>query len=203
MDSLFISIASDVNDSLIRAEIMHNNFIVQHNFSFLTVDHLAPTYIKLFPDSKNSSKIPQKFSYAQTKTTTILNNVTRPALHESLVTYVQNRPFSICNDGSSHSGIKKMNPVFVTIFDANISLEVQTKFYDMRLTTGVDCSKSETLFNAINGKFVKDGIHWQNVICVGLNNTSANMGIRNSVKSCILEKKILIVSLSLSPYCSF
>ena len=58
----------------------------------------------------------------------------------------------------------------------------------MFVTTGVDCSKSETLFNAINDKFVKDDIPWQNVISVGLDNTSCNIGIRNSVKSRILQK---------------
>ena len=69
-----------------------------------------------------------------------------------------------------------MNPVCVTIFGANNLSEVQW----------VDCSKSETLFNAINEKFVKGDIHWQNVISVGFDNTSANMGIRNSVKSRII-----------------
>ena len=75
----------------------------------------------MFPNSK----IAQKFRYVRTKTTAILNNTIRPALHESLVTYMQNRPFSICNDGSSYSGIKKMNPVCVNIFNANNSSEVQ------------------------------------------------------------------------------
>ena len=55
-------------------------------------------------------------------------------------------------------------------------------FYDMCVTTGGDCSKNQTLFNVINDKFVKDDIPWQNVISVGLDNTSASMGIRNSVK---------------------
>ena len=100
----------------------------------------------MFPDSK----IDKKFRYARTKTTAILNKTIRPALHESLVTYMQNRPFSICNDGSSDSGIKKMSPVCVNLFDANNSSEVQTKFYDMCVTTGADCSKCETLVNAIN-----------------------------------------------------
>ena len=53
-----------------------------------------------------------------------------------------------------------MNPVCVNIFDANNSSKVQTKFYDMCVTTGVDCSKGETLFNPINDKFVKDDIPW-------------------------------------------
>ena len=102
---------------------------------------------------------------------------------------MQNRPFSICNDSSSDSGIKKMNPVCVNIFDANNSLEVQTKFYDMCIVnTGVECSKSETLFNAVNDKFVKDDIHWQNFISVGLNKYKCLLGIRNSVKSRILQK---------------
>ena len=127
MHRFFTSTASDeVNDSVIRAEVMHTNFIVQHNLSFLTADRLAPMYSKMFPDSK----IAQKFRCAWTKKTAILNNAIRPALHESLVTYMQNRPFSIWNDGSSDSGIKQMNPVCVNIFDANNSSAVQTKFYD-------------------------------------------------------------------------
>ena len=90
--NIFASTVSDEgNDSVIRAEVMHTNFIVQHNLSFLTADRLAPMYSKMFPDSK----IAQKFRCARTKKTAILNNAIRPALHESLVTYMQNRPFSI------------------------------------------------------------------------------------------------------------
>ena len=100
---------------------MHTNFIAQLNLSFLTADHLAPMYSKMFSDSK----INKKFRCSRTKTTAILNNAIGPALHESLVTYMQNRPFSICKDGSSDSEIKKMNPLCVNIFDANNSSEVQ------------------------------------------------------------------------------
>lgn len=54
----------------------------------------------------------------------------------------------------------------------------------------VDSSKSQTLVNATNDKFVKDGIYWPNVISVGLDNTNANMRICNSVKSCIIQKNL-------------
>ena len=173
VNSFFTSTASDeVNDSVIRAKVMHTNFIVQHNLSFLTADHLAPMYSKIFPDSKKALK----FRCARTKTTAILNNAIHPALHESLVTYMQNRLFSICNGGCSDNGIKKMNFVCVNMFCANNSSEVQATVYDMCVTTGVDCSQRETLFNAINNKFVKDDISWQNVISVGLDNTSACLG---------------------------
>ena len=116
--NIFASTASDEgNDSVIRAEVMHINFIVQHNLSFLTADHLAPMYSKMFPNSK----IAQKFRCAETKTTAILNNTIHRALHGSLVTYMHNRSFSVCNDGSSDNRIKEMNPVCVNIFDANNS----------------------------------------------------------------------------------
>ena len=35
---------------------------------------------------------------------------------------------------------------------------------------------------------MKDSIHWQNVFSAGFYNTSANVGIRNSVKSYIIHK---------------
>ena len=96
-----------------------------------------------------------------------------------------------------------MNPVCVNIFDAN---NLKQSFMTC-VTTGVDCFKRETLVNAINDKFVKDDIPWQNVISVGLHNTSANMGIRNSVKSRILQKNthcpIAGCKLPLSLSCSF
>ena len=57
--------------------------------------------------------------------------------------------------------------------------------------TRVYCSKSETLFNAINYKFVKDDIYWQNVISVRVENKSANMEIRDSVKSLTLQKILI------------
>ena len=42
--SFFTGAASDeINDSVIRVEVMHTNFIVSNNVSFLTADHLAPT----------------------------------------------------------------------------------------------------------------------------------------------------------------
>ena len=57
VNSFFTSTASDeVNDSVIRAKALHTNFIVQHNLSFLTADHLAPMYSKIFPYSKKALK---------------------------------------------------------------------------------------------------------------------------------------------------
>ena len=55
-------------------------------------------------------------------------------------------------------------------------------------TTGEDYSKAETSFTAINDAFKKDGLNWDNVVSVGLDNTNINMGIRNSLKTRILSE---------------
>ena len=66
--SFLPSNTSGLPEKTIRAEVLHTNFIVQHNLSFLTADHLSPLYAKMFPDSQ----IAQHFKCCRTKTTSIL-----------------------------------------------------------------------------------------------------------------------------------
>ena len=158
--------------------------MVQHNISFLTVDHLAPLYKEMFPDSK----IAKQFKCSRTKTTCILNQAMRPLLRNELTEYMKEQPFALINDGSSDTGLQKMNAVAVQIFDVTRSKKVECKFYDMCVTSGEDSGKAENLFNAIDSTMQKDGVDWDNVVRIGLDNTNSNMGIRNSIKSRILEK---------------
>ena len=81
------------------AEVLHTNFIVQHNISFLTADHLAPLYRAMFPDSN----IAKNFRYRRTKTTFILNNALYPKIKSDLVEYMSENPYVLVNDGSSDS----------------------------------------------------------------------------------------------------
>ena len=90
-------------------------------------------------------------------------------------------PFSIVNDGSNDSGLSKMNPVCVYIFDIERSKQVEFKFYSMCSTSREHCSKSETLFNAINNTFENDNPDWDNVVSVGLDNTNAIMGENSEI----------------------
>ena len=48
----FKPVSSSIADAQIRAEVLHTNFIVQHNLAFLTADHMVPLYKKMFPDSQ-------------------------------------------------------------------------------------------------------------------------------------------------------
>ena len=55
-------------------------------------------------------------------------------------------------------------------------------------TSGKHCSKAVTLLNKIDETHFKDGIDWCSLISSGLDNTNANIGSKNSLKSRILEK---------------
>ena len=106
--------------------------MVQHNIPFAVADHLALLYQELFPDSK----IAKNFKCSLTKTTCIVNRLR--GLRNELTEYMKEKPFSLVNDGSSDTELKKMNAVAVNIFDANQSRKVECKFYDMCVTTGAN-----------------------------------------------------------------
>ena len=53
------------DDKQMCAEVLHTNFIVQHNISFLTADRLAPLYRVKFP----GSNIAKNIRCRRTKTT--------------------------------------------------------------------------------------------------------------------------------------
>ncbi len=104
-----------------------------------------------------------------------------------ILRYMKEQPYSLVNDGSSDSGVGKMNPVCALIFDVNKSKQVSFKFYDMCVTRGEHCSKAATLFDAIEEKLLKEGVSLENCISIGLDNTNSNVGEHNSVKSRVLE----------------
>ena len=181
--------ANTNDERQIRAEVLHTNFIVQHNISFLTADHMAPLYNRaMFPDSN----IAKNFRCKRTKTTCILNKALYPRIKTNLVEYMSENPYALVNDGSSGCGLSKMNPVCVYIFDVSTFLtckEVSKQSLNFILcsTTGDDCSKAETLFPAISDAFKKNDLNWD-VVSVGLDNTNTNMGLRNSFKTRILSE---------------
>ena len=90
-------------------------------------------------------------------------------------------------DGSSDTGVLKMFPVTVGIFDINHQ-RIMTKFFDMNLMEGRDASTATEMFSSVDEFFIKRSISWDFVTALGLNNTNANIGEHNSLKSRALEK---------------
>ena len=78
--------------------------------------------------------------------------------------------------------------VCVYIFDVKRSKQLELKLYSMCSTSGEDCSNAEALFTTINDVFKSDDLDWDSIVSVGLDNTTTNMGSRNSLRTRILAE---------------
>ena len=176
------------------------NLLVQHNVPLAVADHLSPLFRDIFPDSK----IAKGYAAARTKTTCILNGSIAPYFKATLVDVMKSRPFSIAIDGSNDSGLEKINPLTVRFFDEQRGLVV-TQLFDMCLTTGkkvitnvlnvihtphltgVDSGTAQSIFSKMDEVITTNGISWSHCIGVGVDNTSVNLGVRNSIRTRVLQ----------------
>ena len=168
----------------IRAEVIHANFMVQLNISFLTAEHLFPLYAQMFPDSK----IAKIFKCSRNKTASILNYAIMPALKSLLLDIMKEQFYALVTDATSDTRLKKMNAVCCQIFDVDTSKRAKFQLYGMCATSGENHSKGSTLFEAIDGTLAKDRLDWDNIVSVCIDNTNVNINNKNSIKSRILEK---------------
>lgn len=105
---------------------------MQHNIPIAVTDHLSPLLKDIFPDSE----IAKGYASASTKTTCMINGSLAPHFKSALVTAMRTQAFSIAVDGSNDSGLEKMNPMTVRLYDVNHG-KVVTQFLDMCLTKGL------------------------------------------------------------------
>ena len=87
-----------------------------------------------------------------------MNQAMRPLLRNELTEYMKKEAFSLLNDASSDTGLKKMNAVAVNIFDVNRSKKVECKSYDMCVINGEHSGKAENTFSAIDSTMTDDGV---------------------------------------------
>jgi hypothetical protein len=114
-----------LSKNVIKAEVMITNFLVQHNLPIATADHLGPLFTEIFPDSTIASS----YSCGRTKTSAILNEALAPECHKYVVEHSKTHPYSVGTDGSNDTGIAKMNPVSIRIFDIDKSKTVTNHFF--------------------------------------------------------------------------
>ena len=97
-------------------------------------------------------------------------------------------PFSFMIDGSNDTGIAKMYPITVCIYDVNFN-RVMTKFFDMNLIEGSTSGTAATIFQHVDALFQKYEISWHSVTGLGVDNTNVNIGAHDSIKSRVLGKE--------------
>ena len=149
--------------------------LVQHNIPLAVADELTPLFHDIFPDSD----IAKNYASKQTKTACIINGAIAPLYQQQLIESMKHDPYTIAIDGSSNNSIEKMNPLTVRIFDVEKHL-VHTHLLDMCMSS---VSTAEAIFSKMQDALSKYGISWNNCIGISLDNTSVNLGCRNSIKT--------------------
>ena len=163
-----------LDEKIIESEVKIALLCAHQNIPIAFHDKLSPAIRSQFGDSK----VAAQYHSASTKTMCVLNGAMAPSLLSELVGKMKVSAFSIMVDGSNNSGLEKMNPITVQIFDVN---SVNTYFLDMCPTAS---STAQEIFNGMNGKLVKLlGMEnpWINCTTVGVDNTSVNINVCNSL----------------------
>ena len=120
---------TSLEKKVVNAEVKITNFLVQHNLPLATADHLSSLFKEVFPNSNI------------TKTTSIIN--------EAFIQHCKTHPFSVGTDGLNDTGLEKMNPVCLQIFDVNRSKKVSSHFLSMCLTSAKNASTAACIFHKI------------------------------------------------------
>ena len=97
---------------------------------------------------------------------------------------MQNSPFSLLVDGSNDTGLEKLNPLTVKIFDAT-NRQVCTRLLDMCTTLGPNCGTALAIFNSVLEQY---NIPWEKCVSFGVDNTSVNLGKHHSIMTLVHEK---------------
>ncbi|KAJ8030946.1 hypothetical protein HOLleu_27502 [Holothuria leucospilota] len=117
-------------DPTIAVETKMVMLLIQHNTFFNISDHLTP----LIRNEFKGSTVAESFSCSRTKTAAIVNCL-GDHFFEKLKTDMQNQPYSLMLDASNDTGLQKMFPVTVRIYDINFR-RIMTKFLDINLLEG-------------------------------------------------------------------
>ena len=109
-------------------------------------------------------------------------------LHHIVLIILSNNPYSVGHDGFNNTGIQKMNPGSISLFDVKRSKAVSDHFFNMCLTEGKDSAKSYKKFEVIATSFENEQFPWNNCVSSSVDNTNAMVGRNNSVASRFLDK---------------
>ena len=94
-------------------------------------------------------------------------------------------PYALGTVGSNdESGIKKLNPVSIRLFDDNKG-KVSVQLLDMGAYKE---STAEALFNNINSILSENRVDWKNCVVAGLDNTAVKAGKKKSIMTRVLAK---------------
>jgi len=176
-----------------RAEVKIATLLVHSNVPFSVANQLSPLFKEIFPDSR----IAAGYASKSTKTTCIVNGALKPYFRSKLVAGMKDKPYSIAIDGSNDTDWLKMNPLTVCLFTPS---GVYVQLLDMCITRGSSSSLTcmtrgstvADIFAKVDETLQQFGVGWSNCVSAGVDNTSVNLGIRNSIMTRVTEKNLAV-----------
>ena len=131
--------------------------LAENNIPLAFADKLNEILPCIFPDSK----IAKEYKMGKTKASCILNESLALHFLQQTVGIMKTDFYSLSTDGSKDTGLDKINPLTVCLFNINTSI-VYSRFLDMYCTTS---GKATTIFQKIDDVITKIQLPWSN--CVG------------------------------------
>lgn len=165
--------------SVIRAEVLFTEFIVEHNLPVACADHAGLLFRKMFPDSV----IATKYGCGRTKTTHVLDTLAGEDA-KTIVAALRKGPFSLATDGSNDLGSVKLYPVCVRYYDSEIG-KVMCVLMSLRQCT--EASTGENIFRILDDELTACNVQWQNCICFASDNASVMMGKTKGVSAFVTK----------------
>ena len=163
--------------------LMHPAILVKVRIAMLVIHHMffnLSNHLILYINNEfKGSCAAENFSCGHTKTAAIASCV-GDQFQLDLITDLKKLPFSLVLDESKF-------PLTVCIFDINHQ-RIMKKIFDMNLMKGWDASTAAEMFPSVDKLFIKYDISWDFITGLGIDNTNANIGEHNSVKSRAIEK---------------
>ena len=149
--------------------------LAQHNIPIALADQLSPLIRNAF-----DGEVAKGYACARTKNSCILNRAVAPLFKAHLVGLMQKSPYSLAVDGSNDTGLLKMIPLTVRIFDKEHK-KVDTRFLDMCTTSGVNAVTARAIFDKMNSVILSHNISWDKCVGLGVDKASVNIGKHNSI----------------------
>ena len=150
----------------------------ENNIPLAFADKLNTLLPITFPDSI----IAKEYKMGKTKASCILNESLAPHFLQETVQIMKNYFYSLSTDGPNDIGLGKITPLRVRLYDSSKS-RVDTRFLDMCCTSGQNSGTATTIFQKIDDVMIKLQLPWKKGVIFSLDNTSANLGICNSISN--------------------
>ena len=164
----FFTECSKSADQVMNAEVLVTDLIVEHNLPMAIADSFGQLFKKAFPDNK----IAKQYQCGATKTSCIISDALAPHFLQQVVKSMKTEPFTLSIIGSDDTGLSKMNPLIVTIFDINRNKGVTTDFLDL---CNIRASTAETIFSRIDNFMNSHDLSWNNCVGFSVDNTNVKV----------------------------